>query len=136
MTRMGVSDAGMYKALGGGGLALFAMLVLYLMREQTPVLKAIRAGLLELRDELFEMRITDSARLERDRRREARAKRDSEQPPARRNPMPSIAPPPKGEFDAEDKTDIQYLIEIEREKAVASRGKRKPRPGTHHDEDR
>jgi len=131
-----VSDEGLLKALGGGGLGLFALAVLYFLRDQTPVLKAIRDGLIEMRDELFEMRITDSARLERERRREARAKRDSDQQQVRRNPMPSIPPPPKGEFDAEDKTDIQYLIEREREKAVTSRGKRKPRPGTHHDEDR
>lgn len=129
-----MTDAGIYKALGGGGLALFAMLVLYLLREQTPVLKAIR-------DELFELRINDAARLERDRRRENRNKRDSNQP-VRRGPMPSIAPPRHDDFSSEENTDIQVIREIERARAVRpnvrtpAAGVRVPRPGTHHDEDR
>jgi hypothetical protein len=129
-----VSEAAIFKALGGGGVALFACLVLYILREQTPVLKAIR-------DELFELRITDAARLERDRRREARNKRDSDQP-LRRGPMPSLAPPPRNEFDVEETTDIVTIREQERARAVRPNvrtpavGVRIPRPGTHHDEDR
>jgi len=131
-----VSEAAIFKALGGGGVALFACLVLYLLREQTPVLKAIR-------DELFEMRINDAARLERDRRREVRAKRDSPAPPmrGRANPMPSIVSH-SDDFDIEETTDIQTIRDLERARAVRPNvktppvGVRIPRPGTHHDEDR
>ncbi len=134
-----MSEEAIFKALGGGGVALFAVGVLYVLRELPKILKAIR-------DELFELRITDAARLERERRRDARSKRDSPAPQqhgrGRSAQMPSIAPPRNDDFDVEETTDIVVIREQERAKAVRPNvrtppvGVRIPRPGTHHDEDR
>lgn len=115
------------------GVGGFALLVLYILRELRPILK-------ELAAELFEVRITFAAMLERDRIRDVRRRRESSAPPmqsARPRTAPfgvPVAKVPVGEFEDES-TDIKQLIEIQRE-AAESRGRRGPRPGTHHDRDK
>jgi hypothetical protein len=79
--------------------------------------------------ETFEMRITITAMLERDRIRDARRKRDSEQPLPRRRTAPHGIPV---EVDDET-TDMHELVERERAKVKGT--ERPPRPGTHHDGD-
>jgi hypothetical protein len=110
--------AGWIQTAGVGG---FALLVLYLLRELRPILKAVSA-------ELFEVRLIIAALLERERIRDARRRREeSTQPTNRRQPKADT-------FGEEERTDIKTLIEIQRDAAV-KRGVRPPRPGTHHDED-
>lgn len=139
----------------GGGYGVCAALALYLLWKLQPVLKSmsteiradIRAGDEKLHGELFEMRITQAAQLERDRIRDERRKRDSMQVPLRSQlslrgpipPTPTPSPPPRGALDDGETTDMKELIEIEREKAIGApkrspRSERAPRSGTHHDQ--
>ena len=73
------------------------------------------------------MRVFIPAAMERSRRRN---RRESSSPPPvrRRESVPD-------EWSDDDRTDLHYLVELEREKQRArrSRGERPPRPGTHHD---
>lgn len=127
-------------ALKTGGVLAFAALVLVILRELPKILKAFLAAFLDLKEQLFEIRITITAMLERDRRRSERRKRESDQPLRSYSAQHARTAPPKGEFDAEEGTDIHALIELQREKALEaekakkSRGERKASRGTHHDE--
>jgi hypothetical protein len=115
-------------AVQAGGVLAFASLVLYILRELRPVLKGFTDVIESFRAELFEMRITFAAFLERERIRDSRRRRDSEQP---RQHLRTV---PVGEFDHDETTDIVKLIEKQREAATATvRGVRPPRKGTHHD---
>jgi hypothetical protein len=97
------------------------LLVLYLLRELRPILKAVSA-------ELFEVRLIIAALLERERIRDVRRRREESTQPQNRRSTPRAT-----EFAEEERTDIKSLIEIQREAATAKRGVRIPRPGTHHD---
>lgn len=113
--------------LQAGGVLAFAGLVLYLLRELNPTLKGLRS-------EMFEMRITIAAILERERIRDARRRRESDQPITRsrhHQERPNLHAIPE-EVDSET-TDLVKLIEIQREAASRPRGDRPPRKGTHHD---
>lgn len=99
---------------------------------------AIAALLLaEMRLLRREMKIVLAALFERNRRRDARARRESSGPQLRRR---SDAVPEN--FAEEEDTDIHVLMDLERENQRTRRktdrqfrrpGDRPPRPGTHHD---
>lgn len=113
MTGAGLTTADVIQT---GGVLAFAGLVLYIVRQALPVL----AG---LREELFEMRITLAAILERERIRDVRRRRESS------GPHPAAVP---AEVDDET-TDIVALMDRQREAAKRRRTERAPRAGTHHD---
>lgn len=118
-----MTDSSVSELLQAGGVLAFAGVVLYLLRELRPILK-------DLKTELFEMRITLAALLERERIRDDRRKRESMQPPIRGMPAPAAA---AESWDGQT-TDIKELIEKQRA-AAKPRGERSPRKGTHHDEE-
>jgi hypothetical protein len=82
-------------------------------------------------DELFETRVLIAALLERERIRDARRRRDSDQPRRAATPRGGV---PVGEFDVEESTDIVSIMDRQREVLRTKAGERKPRAGTHHDE--
>jgi hypothetical protein len=101
--------------------------------ETLGIVAVFAAGLFgEMRLLRRELKIFLAALMERSRRRDSRARRESSAPPIRRR---AEAVPES--FDDED-TDIHVLMEIERasqraRRATQRRGERAPRPGTHHD---
>lgn len=98
-------------AVQAGGVLAFASLVLYILRELRPVLKGLSEIIAGVREEIFEMRITFAALLERERVRDIRRKRESSGPQS----IPVA-------IDPEDETtDIVCLIDKQRK--LANKGK-------------
>lgn len=91
-------------AVQAGGVLAFASLVLYILKELRPVLK-------EIASQLFEMRITFAALLERERVRDMRRKRESSGP----QPVPVAVDPD------DETTDMICLIDKHRK--AATKGK-------------
>lgn len=104
-------------AVQAGGVLAFASVVLYILRELRPVLKDVAA-------QLFEMRITFAALLERERLRDQRRKRESSGPLSAPLFLPksTAVSVPQGEFDEDPTTDIVALIEKQRAAAGPRRG--------------
>ncbi len=109
------------------------------LNENTLAAGAAVAALLLVELRLFrrKLELLLPALVERSRRRDRRARRDSERPQlARRRDAQAV---PEQWADDED-TDIHVLMDLERENQRARRktgqhrpGERAPRPGTHHD---
>jgi hypothetical protein len=115
---------------------------------QSAALNAQAEAQRDVADEIFELRVMQSATIERDvrRARKERRKREASSPPPPlqhhssrvRVATPQANPIVKAvDFESEETTDMHELIELQRDALSPTRSSiRLPRPGTHHDREK